>query len=143
MRNRYRNVAFLAELLINILVFSISCAILAGLFGQAAKIARETREESFASMEIYSLFETVRASGVEALPQNALAEEEVYVLHYDKQWKPTDEPAAAYTIHLYTTDNSTGAGTLRELTALANNSEGEEICTLSTKTYHQGEGAPV
>ncbi|MDL2254508.1 type II secretion system GspH family protein [Ruminococcaceae bacterium OttesenSCG-928-I18] len=140
MRNRYRNVAFLAELLINILVFSISCAILAGLFGQAGKLARETREKSFASQEIYSLFETLRARGPEGITQAQPDGQDGYALHYDEQWNPAGGENAAYIIHLYTTDNDTGAGVLREVTAHASNNQGEEICTLTTKTYHQGEG---
>ncbi len=136
---RYRNVAFLAELLINILVFSISCAILAGIFGQAGRISRDTRSKSQATTEIYALFATLRAQGPAALT-DAAQEEGEYRLYYDKDWNRTAAATAVYTLRLTIREEPTGAGVLRRLEARATSGENPEICTLSTSVYQSGEG---
>lgn len=140
--SRYRNIAFLAELLINILVFSISCAILAGLFGQAGRLSREMRSKSQASTEIYALFSALRASGPEALAP-AVETENGYVLYYDKSWNPTTAETAVFTLTLQLQEENTGAGVLRQVHATASSTNIPEICTLSTKTYqHTAEVSP-
>lgn len=139
MKNRYRNVAFLAELLINIFVFSISCAVLVGLFGQAGQISRQTKEEGFATQEIYALFDTVRARGPEGLVSAQGGENGSYILYYDKNWCPAaDAQAAAYTVTLQMEDTGTAAGSLYQLDATATDAQGSEICQMTTKTYHPG-----
>ncbi len=140
MSSRYRNVAFLAELLINILVFSISCAVLAGLFGQAGKLAGQTRSKSQATAEIYTLFETIRAEGAGALEEATLLENGSYALYYDKQWNPAGQNAA-FTIQLTVNQRPTGAGAIWEMEAFAYDGEAQEICRLATKAYYSGEGA--
>lgn len=140
MTNRYRNVAFLAELLVNILVFSISCAIMVGLFGQASKMARETREESFATQEIYALFETIRLRGPGAVEGAAPTAAGGLQCYYNEDWTRTDKENAAYTIELSLDEETAAAGLLLGVEARASDRNGQEICTLSTKTYHPDEG---
>ncbi len=134
---RYRNIAFLAELLINILVFSISCAILAGIFGQAGRLSRQTRSQSQASAEIYALFASLRAGGPAALA-GAAEENGAYLLYYDKDWNPAEANTAVYTLRLQMREEETGAGLLRQLEATAFSADDPDICTLSTKTYQNG-----
>lgn len=140
MKKSYRNVSFLAELLINILVFSISCAILAGLFGRASLIARQTREKNFASAEIYTLFETMKARGPAALTVAHEEEAGVYVCRYDKDWRPSVSGEGEYTIEMDVTETAAGTGVLVEVEARAKDKAGAEILTMETKSYHPGRG---
>lgn len=134
MKKSFRNTSFLVELLINILVFSISCAILVGVFGKASQLARSTREENYASAEIHSMFELAKARGVEQTGEQTF--------FYDKSWNRLDSPdGAQYLVSLFVEEEPGGAGVLSRLHAVAQNSStGREICSLDTAIYFSGEG---
>ena len=140
MKTKYRNIAFLAELLINILVFSISCAILVGLFGRAALLARQTREENFASTQIYALFETMKARGPAALTTARQEGDGRYVCHYDSDWQLSVEHEPAYVITLDVFEQTSEAGELCRVQARATGADGEEIVAMETQTYRPAEG---
>lgn len=136
MKKSFRNTSFLVELLINILIFSISCAILVSVFGKASQLARTTREENFASAEIHTLFELAKARGVEALGGGTDGE-----TYYDKNWNAADSQNAAYGIEMDIEETATEGGVLRRLTATARRSgDGSEICTLETTLYNPQKG---
>ncbi len=143
MKTQHRNMTFLIELLINVLVFSVSCAVLVGVFGKASGMARSTREKSSATSEIYSLFETVRAGGEATLADGTLLENGGIAYYYNDKWNPVQPDDADYTVVLTIEDSAKPAGTLRELHALATSAEGDEICELATHTYQPDEkGVP-
>ncbi len=135
MKTRYRNVAFLAELMINILVFSVSCAVLVGLFGQAARISRETREKTAASAQTLAVLETVKARG--DCEDGAWQADGSLLCRYTEDWLPAQSEAeAAYLIRLEVADSPGAAGTLREMEAVATGAEdGRELCRLETASY--------
>ncbi|MGD9559164.1 MAG: hypothetical protein AB7V55_00975 [Oscillospiraceae bacterium] len=143
MRRRYRNVAFLAELLINILVFSVSCAVLVGLFGKAGQIAAGTREETFAGTEVQSLLETVKARGTEGLAHGVPQPDGSVLCFYDAEWNPTGQDDARYQVRLALQPEETAAGVLNHLSAVAQDAAGREICRVQTANYHPagGDGA--
>lgn len=140
MRSKYRNIAFLAELLVNIFVFSISCAILAGLFGQAGMLATQTREEGFASTEMHALFEITKARGLEGLGAECEETSDGFVCYYDRQWNAADPSAYEYTIQMDVQEEETGAGVLYRLNATASHSSGREICQMQTAVYSSDKG---
>lgn len=140
MKRSYRNIAFLAELMINILVFSISCAILAGLFGKAGLLAKNTKEESFALNELHALVQEAGLRGLDAFPQGETQPDGNLHLYYDKSWLPAPKEAAAYTIILTLNSTKTEAGELYAISASAQNAAGKEITRLETSAYHPGEG---
>ncbi len=134
MKRKYRNVSFLAELLINILVFSISCAVLVGLFGKASELARATREESYASAELGILIEQTKAQGVLALGGEMQADGSL-LFHYDADWNRAEAPEARYAIRLAVEEAITSAGSLLTITGEASAADGRALCEVATKAY--------
>lgn len=138
MKRSYRNVAFIVELIINVLVFSITCAILVSLFGKASQLARNTREESLATATIHSMFEQMCAQGTEAVGDGFLKDGKL-VYYYDKNWNHTEtDNTAQYTVSLTVLEGGSGtnsAGELTALAAIAQDKDGREICTMETAVY--------
>ncbi len=136
MKTRYRNVAFLVELIINILVFSISCAVLVGLLGKAGEIAGQTQQESFAANQVQVIIETAKAGGAENLPGAVPQQDGSFVCGYDSNWQPAEVNEAEYTVRLTVEQSVTDAGVLYTLVATAQTAEdGQEICRMQTATY--------
>lgn len=140
MKKSYRNVSFLVELLVNVLVFSISCAVLVGLFAKASEVARQTKEESFASVEVYALFQTAKVYGLEGIDHAQQQEDGLYVCGYDKNWAPVALQEATYIITIQAEETKTSAGVLYNLTASALNGKGDEIGSFTTALYTPQEG---
>lgn len=142
MRKNYKNIAFLAELLINILVFSVACAILVGLFTRASEISRQTREESFAGIEVHSLFQTIQAEGPQGVTYGQLEQGETTVVClYDSSWTPVENEAeAAYLIHLFLKSEEGEAGVLTRITARVETAKEKVIGNFETSVYTPVEG---
>lgn len=139
MNGKYRNTAFLVELLVNILVFSVSCAVLVGLFGRAGEIARQTKEEGHATNEINAIMQTFKSEGPEGLfPDNP--DEALMQFNYDDKWNPVEEPMA-YRVELTVVSEDHTGGVLYRLTGVATNAAGREIGRMQTACYIQSEGA--
>lgn len=146
MNKKYRNTSFLVELLINVLVFSVSCAIIVGVFGKASEVTRNTREKSYATAEIYAVFEEFRGEGLSAL-DDGLEEDGEVLYFYDGNWNLTEaDDLAKYVVTLRVEpqrelEDGTGAvGELSRLIASAQESNGREICTLETSVYQAEKG---
>ncbi len=135
MKKSYRNVSFLVELLINVMVFSISCAVLVGLFAKASEVARQTKEESFASVETYALFQTIKVYGLDGVEHGEKQADGSFVCGYDKNWNPADIKTAAYVITMKIEETSSEAGVLQTIYASAKNEKGNEIGTFETAVY--------
>ena len=135
MKKKYRNTAFLLELMINILVFSLSCAILVGLFGKAYQIANRTREAAFASTEVLRVVEVAKVRGAQGVAGATLQSDGSIALWYDKNWQPTNEERALYHIELRVDEQNTHAGILLQFDAVAKTSDGREVYSLQTASY--------
>ena len=136
MKKKYRNTAFLVELLINILVFSVSCAILVGLFGKAGEITRRNREKSFASNQVLSLVETVKALGPDGLAGAERVSDEELLCRFDADWQATGDAGAPYHVRLRIVPESRPGGVLRRVSVVAETADGREIYSLDTASYH-------
>lgn len=141
MKTRYRNVSFLAEVLVNIMVFSISCAILVGAFAGASVLVRETREESLATNEIYSILETVKLRGEGALDGAEALPDGNYRLEYDKGWQPAAPGTGVFYITVSLSLQEYAGGTLQTVEAIAYRQDSEEICRFDTAVYLPEGGA--
>lgn len=139
MRTKYSSLAFLSEVLVNVAVFSISCAILARVFSGAVGIAQKTSEENFAIAELYALTEIVRAQGEEGLPKGTKQTDGSLLLLYADHWKPGPAGKGGYTVCLMLTPETKPGGTLIVIVAVAYR-QGEEICRLDTACYRQTKG---
>lgn len=140
MKTKYRNVAFLLELMINILVFSVSCAILVGLFGRAGNLSRRTREKTCASTELLSMVETIKAKGTDELVLVEWTDDENLVRRYDADWKPTSDPDAPYVLHMYVGRVQYESGELRRMQGSVETAGGEELFSVDTAAYQPEEG---
>lgn len=140
MKTRYRNVAFLMELMVNILVFSISCAVLVGLFGKAGQISKQTSAETGAKTRVQSLVEVLRAHGPEGLP--AEGEAGRYTVYYDGDWEPVpaNDAGCRYLVRLTVQDEATAAGTLQKVQAGAFTREETPLYALETAHYTPSAG---
>lgn len=139
MKGKYRNTSFLVELLVNILVFSISCAILVGLFGKAGEVDRKTIEQGSATGEIYAMFQTLKAQGAGAFDQSAQSPEGL-VVYYDDEWQP-QEDGSGYRIVLTIIPEAQDGGVLYRAQAVARDKEDREICRMQTACYQPEGGA--
>lgn len=142
MKTQYRNVAFLVELLINILVFSVSCAVLVGLFGKAQEISHTTKQQTRAHTAVQTLLNTAKARGVEGI---VCAEdgEDAWLCSYDENWNDTAAENAVYTIRLVLQQEETSAGVLRHYQAVAQQADGTELASMETAVYYPAETVPV
>ena len=140
MKRRYRNTAFLVELMVNILVFSVSCAILVGLFGKAWQLMDQSRARSAAGNEALALVEQVKAGGLQAVPHGEVLDGGWLVCRYDEHWQPTSAEDAPYDVRLRVTDSETGAGVLRSISAVAETGERKELYLVETAVYIPNEG---
>jgi type II secretory pathway pseudopilin PulG len=144
-KRKYRNTAFLLEMMINILVFAISCAVLVGLFGKAWQISRKTRMETGAAGEVMSLVETVKLRGAAAIPYADNRSPGELVCYYNSRWQPLAAAQlppvdAAFKISLTVITTQTPAGLLSEVQALAETTDGEELYRMATASYTPQEG---
>lgn len=135
MKTKYRNVAFLVELMINILVFSISCAVLVGLFGKAGQISRHSREEAFANTQAQTLLETAALRGAGAFAGAKWLDGESLNCYYNSNWQQTDDENAPYVITLSIRRREMAAGVLTQLQAQAHTSAGRLLCNIHTANY--------
>lgn len=140
MKKTFRNTAFLVELLINVLVFSISCAILVGVFAKASTLARDTREENYAAAEIHSMFEIAKARGTGEVVAEGVTGSQAATYYYDRGWNLAEQDAAEYRITLQVEQEDTSSGQLNHILALAEHRSGRLICTLETALYEQMKG---
>lgn len=136
-RQRYRNTAFLMEVLVNILVFSISCSILVSAFVQAAHMVRQTRDEGLAASQIYALMETIKIRGTDGLEQGEEQDDGTFLFLYGNEWEPL--PAAddaTYAIVLEITEQPRATGDTLYITGVARwHVTGREITRISTIGY--------
>lgn len=147
MKRRYRNVAFLMELLINILVFSVACAVLVGLFGKASQLSRQSKQQAAAASEVQNAVEVVKLRGIEGLGAQAGATGAS--LFFDGSWQPTTDPeAATYEVLVKVEYSSTEAGTLVDIYAAAHpylmqagaSPLGQALYEMSTAVYQPVKG---
>lgn len=135
MKRKYRNTSFLIELLVNVLVFSIACAILAGLFVHAHLISAQTHNRSLAGNEMVSLSQRARADGVEALGA-AVGESGELTFYYDANWQPAEQSVpGGFSIALNLEAQRQAGGWLYMLQFAAADEQGRELGTLHTALY--------
>lgn len=136
-KKRYRNTAFLMELMINILVFSMSCAVLVGLFGKAGQISKRSEEKAHANNEVLAMIETIKArgAGTQELAYSEWENDTTLVRWYDAKWDPTAKAEAVYQVRLTMQTQPTRAGVLTHMQASAADLEGREICSVETTAY--------
>lgn len=135
MHKEYRNTAFLLELLINVLVFIIVCAVLLGVLADAKLITQQTNDQTRAGNELFAVLEMVRAGGMEALESNRSAAENEATLYYDAGWHVCGQEQAAYSLHLVLEQEPVEAGVLEHARAAAHTRAGEELLVMETSFY--------
>lgn len=137
MKTKYRNTAFLVEVVVNILVFSICCSILVSAFAQASLMVRQTKEESQAATEVYALLETVKVRGPEGLENAQEQPDGSLLLEYDKNWLPVQGGEGAFVVRMEIEEENTAGGVLCHINAWAHTSAGRELCHYVTAVYLQ------
>lgn len=141
MKVRYRNTAFLIELSINILVFSISCAILVSIFGKAWQLNRQTQNETAAATETLRLVEIIKLrgpAGVEDGSINTIGDGiEQILCYYSANWQalPSETNDAQYNISATVSPQATPTGTLTKINIVAQTMQGEELYTIETASF--------
>lgn len=139
MNKRYRNTAFLVELIINILVFSISCAVLVGLFGKASQLSHKTNEEATANNRLMAVVETLKVRGGEHLTEGEWVDDENLLCYFDADWNATTNADAVYIIRVNMVASDKGAGVLKQLVAVAETRDGRMLCDFETAAYSPNE----
>lgn len=149
MKQGFRNIGFVGGLLVNILVFIISCAVLAGIFGKAGQIFTDTKNKSHATDEMYAVFATARADGIETVGGNSNSGKFITAsdgahphasYYYDKSWLPATGDNHVFLLNYSVWSEDTGAGTLYHIDATAVDDAKNVVCKMSTAVYAPGEG---
>ena len=95
---------FLAELMIDVLFFTIAAAICLTIFAKAYTMSRESREKNQALIAAQQGAESFKAGGEEGLVKTlgAVKEEDgSYAVYYDAKWNPAAGPGeAAYILRV-------------------------------------------
>ena len=127
----------LIELILVILFFSISAAVILQFFVAAHLKSEESAQKSAAILQAQQIAEGFQQTGT--LPQNALAQQEDAVLYFDEDWRALSSlEGASFLARLSLQEEKTPAGSLRRLTVdlHAIESDGQdELYALSVEKY--------
>lgn len=141
MKQRYRNLSFFAEVIVNIIVFSLSCAILASVFVKAASVNKNNREETQAVTQLYSLFQEVQANGTQSIAPARQTGADNWVIEYDKNWNAATGEDVVYTVEFSLSSDERAAGTLYTMQGVARRQkDGEVFCRLESSFYTPRQG---
>jgi type II secretory pathway pseudopilin PulG len=127
---------FLIELIIVILIFAISAAIIVNLFAASSKVNRESRDKSVSLMKIESIIEEYKSFEF-AIEGNNCLESLGFPKLYDKDWiETTDEVQAVYSIVLLSSQKKYGSGSVFtiDLTSF-DKKNGKELIKLKASKY--------
>lgn len=137
MKTKYSALAFLAEVLVNIAVFSASCAVLVGVFSAAYNLAGQTGEKNLAMAELHTLAEMAKVEGEGAFAPAQKNADGQYLLYYTADWRPASGGQAAYAIKVTLMPQKKLGGVLTGILAVASTAGGTEICRLESAYYQQ------
>lgn len=130
----------LIELIIVILFFSISAAVILQFFVSAHLKSEDSAQKSAAVLQAQQIAETFQQTG--ALPSGAVSQGDGAVLYFDGDWNPLQSAeGASFFAELRFSQDKTGAGSLRKLSVnLLKNDEkdGEALYGLSVQKYVPG-----
>lgn len=136
MKTRYRNTAFLVEVLVNILVFSLCCAVLVSAFVQASILVRQTKADNQATAEVYALLETVKLRGEEGLEHAQVGKDGILMLEYGGDWMPAQGRGVQYRVYMKLDGEVRQSGTLYRIEAWAQDENERQMCYFETAVYH-------
>jgi type II secretory pathway pseudopilin PulG len=130
---------FLIELIIVILIFAISAAIIVNLFAASNKVNRESHDKSVSLMKIESIIEEYKSFEY-AIEGNNFLNAQGFPKLYDKDWNETsDETQAVYSIVLLSSQKKYGSGSVFtiDLTSFDKNNGKELIKLKGSKYFYQ------
>lgn len=130
----------LIELIIVILFFSISAAVILQFFVSAHLKSEDSAQKSAAVLQAQQIAETFQQTG--SPPSGAVSQGDGAMLYFDEDWNPLQSAkGASFFAELRFSQDKTDAGSLRKLTVnLLKNDEkgGEAIYALSVQKYVPG-----
>ena len=133
-----RSSLFLLELMIAILLFSLSAAVCVQVFVKSHTIKEKSTELSQAVLISASVAETIRSEGTffKTLSNEfplIESDDDVIYIYYDAKWQPTSSSYAAYVLRLETKlDSTVLTGTI---TVCKNASDDSPIYELEVKKH--------
>ena len=142
MKQRTKSIGLLIELIVSILVFSVSCAILLQIFFSAKKGSATAYESTQALSCAQSLADQFRVEGSMALALQSAPggtvveiEEDTYVFFFDDTFAPCAEPQSVYRAAVLVRGQQFRSGTMCSA-EISIYSRGEELlCSLEAKKY--------
>ena len=138
-KNKSKVNIFLIELIIVILIFAISAAIIVNLFAAASKVNRESHDKTVSLMKIESIIEEYKSFEY-AIEGNNYLESLSFPKLYDKDWlETTDETNAVYSIVLISSQKKYGSGSVftLDLTSIEKDNGKELIKLKGSKYFYQ------
>jgi type II secretory pathway pseudopilin PulG len=135
-KNKSKVNIFLIELIIVILIFAISAAIIVNLFAAASKVNRESRDKSVSLIKIESIIEEYKSFEY-AIEGNDYLESLGFPKLYDKDWiETTDETQAVYSIVLLSSQKKYGSGSVFTINLTSfEKDNGKELINLKGSKY--------
>ncbi|MFV0351818.1 MAG: hypothetical protein ACK5JF_05855 [Oscillospiraceae bacterium] len=141
MKKRFRITAFLVEVLIDILFFSIACGLLAGVFVKSYAIGKGTNEKNKAAAELRAISQEMKVNGSDAMLEEEQTEQNTWNLYYDDDWSRCPKERAAYYITLQWTPETKPNGTIQTMDGRAFKSGvGTVIFEMQTSYYIPQQG---
>lgn len=145
MKQRSKSIGLLIELIVSILVFSISCAILLQIFFSAKKSSANAYKSTQALSCAQSLADQFRVEGSMALalqtaPGGAVVEleENTYVFFFDDAFAPCAEAQSAYRATVAVREQQFRGGTMCSAEIAVCAQSEEPLCSLEAKKYLPG-----
>ena len=142
MKQRSKSTGLLIEIIVSILVFSISCAILLQIFFSAKKSSASAYESAQALSCAQSLADQFRVEGSMALalqsaPDGAVLEEEPdrYLFFFDESFSPCPEAQSVYRAAVAVRARQFPGGDLHIAEISVYAKAEEPLCSLEAKKY--------
>lgn len=133
-RKKSKSRIFLAELMIDVLFFTIAAAICLTIFAKAYTMSRESREKNQALIAAQQGAESFKAGGEEGLVKALGAVQEAdgsYAVYYDAKWNPATAPEEAYYILRVSVVREEGMATAE----VSVNSKESQVLGIEVKRY--------
>ena len=134
--------SFLLEMILMILFFSVSAAVILQLFASSHNIQKQSSSKNEALLYAQTLAEEFKASGQNLLARTSEQTEERYL---DENWQETGKDNAVYTAQIKISNQSTAAGHLFSATVSVFTSDTEKhlLCRIPATVYLPSEGGTV
>ncbi len=134
MKGKIHSAVFFIEIIVDISLFAIACAVILQAFVISVKKADEGRDLTWASVQAQSIAETIKSD------PNSFSRDETNILYFGDDRKPSSEADSVYTAEIVVQDSPQKNGLLINYHILIRHID-ENIFELNSGKYFPEGGA--